>query len=578
MTTIIKRIALFVAGAAVLCSCEGFIPDTVIDLKDTEKMAAVDYDSLSKLGHNIYEFLPDGFDRNGYRAMLAAACDEADFALQNSPIENLQKGAWSAVNNPYDIWDNTYIGIKRGLRFLQHESDYKDILLRDTSSTAGLTTYNTNCKYIKCLLAENKVMIALLYFELLKRYGGVPIVKEILGFDSVADLKRSTTDEVFDHCIKLIDEAYPDLNVCWYADVANEHGRICKAGALALKSRILLYAASPLYNPTNDIEKWKKAAEVTHQFYAANLERPSAYRHVLQADYHGSMLSTNGVRKWEFILYSSVIDEVDGTSAKSYQIELLNYPISQKGKVGHCPSENLVEAYEFNNGTPFSWDKVPEGGNPYANRDSRLYWSIYYNGNGSDTGHKFDCSDTGVDGPSVKGSSTTGYYLKKFVYYNDNLSNPTSYVHAWPIIRYAEILMNYAEAMNEAYGPDADPFGDGYTCRWAINQVRKRANQPNVVATTQAEMREKIRQEDRVEFAFEEHRIWDCRRWGLETAREALGSPLNGIKITHNADGTLKYDVFKVEDRVFKDHMIYYPIKQDEIMKSNGMIEQNPGW
>lgn len=556
-----------------MCSCEGFIPNTVIDLKETEETVNLDYTHISQQGNMAYDYLPNGYVQdwdNSYGAMLAAACDEADFALPNSPIESLQKGLWSANNNPYDIWDKEYKGIKYALTFLDHSENYEQAILRDTSSTAGMTDYKNNCLDIKCLRAENKVLIGLMYFELLKRYGGVPIINTSLQLGSEPTLTRNTTDEVFKYIVDLCDEAYPDLLENWYAYIQNERGRIEKAGALALKSRVLLYAASPLYNPSNDIEKWKKVAEPCRQIFAMN-------RFVLEADYFGSMLSTNSVRKNEALIYSSVQGSGDANS-KSYQPEMLNYPISLKGNTGHCPSENLVEAYEFKDGTPFSWDKVPAGGNPYSNRDNRLYWSIYYNGNGSDTGHKFDCTDTGVDGPGVKGSSTTGYYLKKLVMYNNNLSSPTTYIHGWPIIRYAEILMNYAEAMNEAYGPDADPYGDGKTARWAINQVRKRAGQPNVVASTQAEMRAKIRQEDRVEFAFEEHRIWDCRRWGLETAREALGSPINGIKITHNTDGTLKYEVFKVEDRVFKDHMIYYPIKQDEILKTNGKIAQNPGW
>jgi len=161
---------------------------------------------------------------------------------------------------------------------------------------------------------------------------------------------------------------------------------------------------------------------------------------------------------------------------------------------------------------------------------------------------------------------------------NLNLVQNESKLRSWIVFRYAEILLNYAEAMNEAYGPDNDN-GYGLTARQAINQVR---NRPNVLlapvtALSQLEMRNKIKLEHRVELAFEDHRYWDLLRW--MDAEQLLNLPLRGIRVDKTANNTFNYSGFMVENRKFiAPQMYYYPIPQTEMSKSKGIMKQNPGW
>jgi hypothetical protein len=186
----------------------------------------------------------------------------------------------------------------------------------------------------------------------------------------------------------------------------------------------------------------------------------------------------------------------------------------------------------------------------------------------------------GKDGPGKPRATRTGYYLRKFVDENIDLMQNKTSAHAWIYFRYAEVLLNYAEAMNEAYGPDDVPAGFTLSARAALNLVRKRngVNMPDVVAATTDEFREKVRSERRIELAFEEHRFWDVRRW--KTGEEALGGDIFGVNVVLNDDDTFTYEYpsAPVERRVFEEKMYRYPIPRSEIDKTSGAITQNSGW
>ena len=555
-----KYISIFCA-AALLASCEGFIPETKVDTGTTEDLVANNYANLYEQGMHVYDYLPEGFNRID-DAMLAAACDEADHALAGSNIEKFQLGSFNSLSNPDDIWANSYRGIRRAQQFLIDSEDYEKIILRDTSTSTAKDQYITRCTEIKNLRAENNVMIAYIYFELLKRYGGVPIVSEIHNLEDEPLQLRNSYDEVVNEIVRRIDGARNDLKTAWQGNDSGEFGRIDIGAALAIKARALLYAASPAYNVSNDIKKWEDAAAAAKAVIDLN-------RYSLAEDYRNMFIGLEGHQNSECIL-PYMTGENDGP-------ESANYPITTNGgSSGTCPSANLVDEYEFADGTPFSWSELAPGENPYVNRDPRLQQTIVVNGS-EWNGRIMDTSESGRDGINVPNATTTGYYLKKFLTDNLDLELGHEAIHSWPLFRYAEVLLNFAEAMNEAYGPDTDFYGTGMTARWAVNLVRARSSMPPVVATTQAEMREKIRHERRIELAFEEHRFWDVRRWGVETAKAALGTPLKGVRIT-SASGNLQYETFNVENRTFTDNMIYYPIPESEILNSNGMIAQNPGW
>jgi hypothetical protein len=164
---------------------------------------------------------------------------------------------------------------------------------------------------------------------------------------------------------------------------------------------------------------------------------------------------------------------------------------------------------------------------------------------------------------------------------NYNLAATNTRAKSWVLMRFAEVLLNYAEAANEAFGPDARPNFGGVpsirSAREAVNMVRARVGMPAIASgISQAQLRERIRNERRVELAFEEHRFFDVRRWKI--AEQTESQPLRGMRINRDVTGTLTYETFTVEPRVFDSRMYLYPIPFQEIAKSNGVMTQNPGW
>lgn len=565
LTISIKTIRMALAGLAVLSmsACEGLLPDNKVDLDLTDKNASQAYTNLKSQGMMLYDYLPTGYNRiDG--AMLAAATDEADHAPIGSDIEKFQLGTWNAVTNPDNNWSDCYRAIRLSALFLQNSENYETIILHDTSTASKLNTYKTQCADLKALRAEARILNAYMYFELLKRFGGVPLIDKLYSLESHPDMERSTYDQVVTHIVGEIDDVLDndELEDDWYAYDQKQYGRFTQGAALALKSRILLYRASPQNNPSGDTERWKEAAQAAHDLIELS-------KYTLEGNYGNLFSGTTSHQSKEVILaYMTGANNTPETD---------NYPISTNGgKTGTCPSANLVDAYENADGTPFDWNSLTPGDDPYAGRDPRLQYSIVVN-DSQWNGRTMQCYDGGADGSGVMQATTTGYYLKKFLTDGLDLEKNQTSVHSWILFRYAEILLNYAEAMNEAYGPDTDPFGDGKTARWAVNEVRGRVGMPPVTASDETEMRNRIKHERRIELAFEDHRFWDVRRWGKADAESALGVPVKGVSITKTETG-FTYATKIVGTRTFQEKMMLYPIPQSEILRSAGKIEQNPGW
>lgn len=565
LTISIKTIRMALAGLAVLSmsACEGLLPDNKVDLDLTDKNASQAYTNLKSQGMMLYDYLPTGYNRiDG--AMLAAATDEADHAPIGSDIEKFQLGTWNAVTNPDNNWSDCYRAIRLSALFLQNSENYETIILRDTSTASKLNTYKTQCADLKALRAEARILNAYMYFELLKRFGGVPLIDKLYSLESHPDMERSTYDQVVTHIVGEIDDVLDndELEDDWYAYDQKQYGRFTQGAALALKSRILLYRASPQNNPSGDTERWKEAAQAAHDLIELS-------KYTLEGNYGNLFSGTTSHQSKEVILaYMTGANNTPETD---------NYPISTNGgKTGTCPSANLVDAYENADGTPFDWNSLTPGDDPYAGRDPRLQYSIVVN-DSQWNGRTMQCYDGGADGSGVMQATTTGYYLKKFLTDGLDLEKNQTSVHSWILFRYAEILLNYAEAMNEAYGPDTDPFGDGKPARWAVNEVRGRVGMPPVTASDETEMRNRIKHERRIELAFEDHRFWDVRRWGKADAESALGVPVKGVSITKTETG-FTYATKIVGTRTFQEKMMLYPIPQSEILRSAGKIEQNPGW
>jgi len=552
-----------------LWGCQDFLErEIVTDYKDDQVF--VNYERMSQAGYGVYTFLfyRFGFDRID-NAMLASACDEADHADRNSSIQKFNNGAWNAASNPEDNWQGFYQGIYRANLFLEKSVDYKNILYRDTLDPDNKAKYIRNVRDIEWLRAEVRFLRALYYFELIKRYGGVPIItKTTHSLEELKLMPRKSFDECVEFIETELDEVAPLLQETWVGyDSEKWRGRATKGAALALKARLLLYAASPLHNPDNDKTKWEKAAQAAHDVIALN-------RYAIHSDYKGLFRLGNGADGNPEVIFSQ-----HGWARNDF--EKRNYPIGydQGGQGSTCPSQNLVDAYEMKStGAPiYEPGSGYDPANPYADRDPRLAMSILTN-NTVFKGRPVECWVGGLDGLGKPKATTTGYYIRKFVDESLNLPQNTTSMHTWIIFRYAEVLLNYAEAMNEAYGPESKS-GFTMSAKQAVDMVRSRPGVGMPIlppGLSQEEMRQRIRNERRVELAFEEHRFFDVRRWKI--AEQTENMPLMAMKITKNNDGTFSYLVVKAEDRVFHSKMYFYPIPESEILKSEGALIQNDQW
>lgn len=549
--------------------CKDYL-DREIPTNVKDDQVFVNYDRISQAGYGAYAFIINtiGYNRlNG--AMLASASDEADHADNISSIQKFNTGTWNATSNPEDVWGLFYQGIRRANLFLEESADYKNLIYRDTINVANKELYKYRVRDLEWLRAENRFLRAYYYAELIKRYGGVPVLlKSVTDIDELNTYKRKTYEECVQFISDECDAILPLLNESWVGfDSDKWRGRITKGAALALKARVLLYAASPLNNPSNDLVKWQKAAKAAHDVIALN-------KYALHTDYRGLFRLGNGADGNTEIIFAQ-----QGYNRNDY--EKYNYPIGydQGGLGSTSPSQNLVDAYEMKTtGLPIGENGSGyDPANPYANRDPRLGLSILVN-NISFKGRPVEAWVGGLDGLGKFKATTTGYYIRKYVDENLNLAQGATSLHTWMIFRYAEVLLNFAEAMNEAYGPDVTA-GYSMSAKKAVDMVRARtgiAMPPLPPGLSADEMRQRIRNERRVEFAFEEHRFFDVRRWKIATQTE--NKPIMAMKISKNTNGSFSYLVVKAEDRVFSDKMYLYPIPEVEVLKSKGNLVQNPGW
>jgi len=217
---------------------------------------------------------------------------------------------------------------------------------------------------------------------------------------------------------------------------------------------------------------------------------------------------------------------------------------------------------------------------PYTNRDPRLAATVLYNGHPYRGRNVETFTPGGLDSKDGGGpwnTTLTGYYILKYMNEGLNPNDPNNLYQdqtqdqPFKYIRYAEILLNYAEAQNEAVGPDASVYT-------ALNQIRSRAGMPNITTgLSQSDMRLAIQNERQIELSFEDHRFYDVRRWKIANVTENV--PAYGIKPTKNADGTITYTKFiALGNRKFDDKNYWMPIPKSEILASGGKLQQNPGY
>lgn len=566
-----KSQIIHLLGVALLLSlfagCEDYLDPQVITYESYEQVTS-SYNYTRQRLASVYSELQPGFTRiDG--AMLASASDEAEHTLETSAIHQFNVGSWNAYSNPDDVWAQYYRGIYKANQFLvSADSVNLDVYKYDSEQQEVYQNYLDEIKRWKY---EARFLRALFYFELIKRYGGVPIITSAGSIDQdFSQVQRNTLEE----CIRFVhDECDSCANVLPARAALEDQGRATSGAALALKSRMMLYAASDLFNNPSwasgysnaelislsgdRMARWQAAANAAKA--VINL---SAARYALSDEY-GELYGSDNFRDREIIFCDR--------AGNSNDFEIANFPIGFKlGNSGTTPSQNLVDAYEDITGLPITDpESVYDPEDPYSNRDPRLKATILTN-NSMFYNRPVECFDGGLDGPPIARATKTGYYLNKYVNQGLDLETGQTSVHSWILFRLAEIYLNYAEALNE-YSP-GNPDISAY-----VNEVRDRAGMPGLPAgLSQGEMRDRIRHERRIELAFEEHRIWDLRRWMI--APEVLSAPLEGMQITYNpADTTYSYQKVMVENRVFKPEMYLYPIPQSEIAIATGLM-QNPQW
>lgn len=596
--TIMKRChVLCVMGLLAMSACNTFeseplewvLEEDVINPRDSLA------NSMKGLFSAVYNSIPSLHNRLS-DSYLDAATDDALATRDKGgagSLENYRNGGISAsniANLDGNAWENMYKGIRRANLFLEKIADYP-------------TGPNLKAEEKTRMIAEVRFLRAYFYFELMKRWGGVPLLGDkVFEYDEDYDIPRNTLDEVVAY---ILDEISPDREGSCYEDLYDAMvtvptemestvGRINKGAALGLLSRLKLYLASPLYTEGNsDAEKatkWQEAADAAKAVidlgiyglhYATPDEDGKANANFLE--FFGKAKDIAGANK-EAIFFKQ---SGDGTGP-----ETNNSPIGyQRGKCwGYTsPSQNLVDAFLTLDGKRIDdpTAKYPyDPQNPYANRDPRLGYTVFYNGS-TWLKREVQTYNGGLDRPYSPGrfETRTGYYLRKFLGLNENRADNSGFEsipHHYNIIRYAEILLNYAEALNEvdaagSTGPNAA------TIEGCLMALRDRAgieagadNRYGLPAAyTYEEMQEIIRNERRIELAFEEHRFWDIRRWKI--AGQVMNQPVRGVEITRQPDGSFHYEYVDACTSVFEEKMYWYPIPRGEI-QDNPALTQNPGW
>lgn len=519
------------------------------------------FGNISGMVSYVYTLLPKDLGAIS-GAMMESATDNSVFTWESNKITTLTNGSWSSLNLVDDGW-KYWEGIRGANSFLENFDP--EVLKRFEYSAE----YDEMIEKSAVFPYEVRLLRAFYFFELAKRYGDIPLLTRTYLQEEINSVEKTPFNEVIDFIAKECTEVAPKLPVS-QADFWGDTGRVTQGLALALKSRALLYAASPLFNSNNEPEKWAKAAKAAYEVIGMNVyQLPKITEDPLYSTTGG-----NGVLKSKQLIFER------RNAAKESSFEAQNEPMGYEGaKGGNTPTQNLVDAYEMKDGVPFDWSNPSHIENMYyavdgtPTRDPRLYLNALTNGSSwlTATVETFE----GGKNQILAGSTKTGYYLRKYMNPSVSLDpvKPNKLEHHYILFRYAEILLNYAEAMNEWKGPDAIAEGCPLTARQALNQVRDCADMKHIEETGEA-FTQKTRNERRIELAFEGHRFYDIRRWKIADNEDVKN--IYGVKITKNGDA-FSYEKKLVEKRVWDDKMYLFPYPQNEVYM-NDKLGQNPGW
>ena len=590
------------AASTVLTSCDDLFEPALENHRSLEAMWSEPSFAQGILA-NAYILMPY---QTGPQSDVAT-----DDAVTNELTSNylrMATGSWAQEMDPMNQWQSRYNAI-----------NYLNIMIENSDKVAWANSPALNKMYYDRFMGESYALRALNYYFLLRAHAGYTEDGKLMGVPLILKSQDANTPQselnqpraTFKDCIDQINADLAEaLKLLQYedGDIKSEdavpakyksqgasmsdynrafgnhmRGKVNGRIVEGIRAQVALFAASPAYNAESGIS-WDKAADLA----AVALDRING---VAGMDTDGWKWSTNN-------------GQIDGLKSGTNPAEILwrenysgdgehgledNYfPPSLFGKGRVNPTQNLVDAFPMANGFPIS--EAASGYNPqdpYTGRDPRLASYIVYNGDKMGSAEII----TGTYGTNRdalnrdNGSSTrTGYYMRKWLRSDVNLTpgSVTGHRHYTPRIRYTELFLDYAEAANEAWGPEGKG-SHSYSAKDVIRAIRQRAGVGGMgdpyleqCATSKDKMRELIRNERRLELCFENHRFYDLRRWKVELNK--LNEPAAGMQVDKQADGTLTYTVLpSVEVRNYKDYMYYGPIPFTELQKYDA-LEQNKGW
>uniref|UniRef100_A0AB33JCA3 RagB/SusD family nutrient uptake outer membrane protein n=2 Tax=unclassified Prevotella TaxID=2638335 RepID=A0AB33JCA3_9BACT len=546
--------------ATVLTGCD-FLDTSESTYYDKEEIL-YDPSRVYQLCTQVYTYLPNGLSGIS-GAMQDAATDDAVHVYPTATVQRFVDGSWSANRTVDDVFADYYMAIHDANFYLEN---CLGLTFDDWKNSDGFQdTYTSYLNYEH----EVRLLRAFYYFELVKRYGNVPLVTKTMSAEEASTVAPTNAESVLqfviDECTAVAEKL--PVQVTTLPGAAANMQRVGKGTALAIKSRAALYLASPLFNAKNDTKRWEAAAKAAYDV----IEKSAELGYELDSKYDNLFGATNNQS-------SEIIMCVPG--GKSTSFESGNFPIGvNKGKGNTCPTENLVDAYEMTNGTVFDWKNPAHAANPYKGRDPRMKMTIVCNGDKWPAKKEVETFIGGANGQPLLNATTTGYYLRKYV--NNKVTfeageTTNSFDHNWVVMRYAEILLNYAEAAATAYGPDVTPAGFTLSACEAVNMVRQRpgVKMPNFPpGMKKDEFLKRLRNERRVEFAFEGQRFWDLRRWKALDEMKSIYK----VEIKKDVNGKLSYERLPLTTYDIKEKMYFYPFANSELYK-NRNLKQNPGW
>ena len=539
-----KKIIYILVAILALNSCD------VLDMKPLDKVSDADVWEDSALIELYVNASYNSINHEFSQHMLSDASDET-YCIHNwANFWVIQKGEMTSdnvtgISEKINYWKSAYSNIRTINVFFDRIDD---------------APVETDLK--NRMKGEMKFIRAWIYANLIWRYGDVPLITDLFELNQDYKVKRDSYSDCVDFITKELDEA-----MTWLPAKSSSEtlGRATGDACKALKARVLLYAASEQNNPSHSKEKWEAAAEATKAVLDAGYS--------LGNDYQSVFLEDN-----DEIIFARYF-----TQANSTDFMLFNGRNGSNGWTGENPTQNLVNAYEMTNGElPYLNEELPlkinpasgyDESNPYAGRDPRLDASILHDGS-MWAGRETETWHGGLDSPESSigswNASKTAYAFKKFMV--ESIPPSGSSVkpeNPWIFFRLAEFYLNYAEIMYE--------LGNEEQAREYVNKVRVRqsVNMPPVTASGE-KLRDKIRNERRVELAFEGHRFFDVRRWCI--ADETENRDLLAMNIQKQADGTKTYEVTMLLKRSFLEQHKLVPIPRTEIDKSEGSLVQNPGY